>query len=45
VITWHAVVDDFGEYISVTEIHWPNRRYFTRIIESLYPLSKKGKKS
>lgn len=43
-ITWHVVIDDFGEYVSVTEINWPNKKYFTRITEPMYPLPKKAKK-
>lgn len=41
--TWHSVVNDFGEYVCVTEIHWPNRKFFTRIVEPMYPLPKKKK--
>lgn len=42
-ITWHVVVDDFGEYISVTEINYPNKRYFTRVTEPFYPVARRSK--
>ena len=42
--TWHSVVDNYGAFLSVLELNWPNKRYFTRIVEQLYPLPKKPKK-
>lgn len=36
--TWHVVVDDFGRCLSITEIHWPEVRYFTRLVEPFYGL-------
>lgn len=31
-ITWYWVNDDFGNLLFVTEIQWPNPKYFTRIV-------------
>lgn len=32
-IVWKVVVNDFGDCVSVTEINWPNKKYFSRIVE------------
>jgi len=33
VIIWRIVFDDFGNALSVTDIHYPNPRYFSRVVQ------------
>lgn len=33
VIVWRIVVDDFGRAVSVTDIYYPNPRYFSRVVQ------------
>lgn len=34
-ITWKLINDDLGNVFEVTEIHWPNPNYFTRVVTQL----------
>lgn len=43
-IRWHSVVDDFGNLQFVTEINWPNKVYFDRVVEPYAWSDKKKKK-
>lgn len=42
-IYWKVVVDDFGNCLSVVDINYPNKMYFSRVVEPFYGLWKASK--